>query len=117
MEEWIVPVIVIERKQDVEDHKEYHLRVKTPFVRPDSFTKMVAVTLEIIPCPKDGCVLSVRIHGKAVNCTVKNGSCTFRYKPVNGETQVQAEITFNDFAYQVQFSVIYGIAKNSNFQI
>lgn len=117
LEEWIVPVIVIERKQDVEDHKEYHLRVKTPFVRPDSFTKMVAVTLEIIPCPKDGCVLSVRIHGKAVNCTVKNGSCTFRYKPVNGETQVQAEITFNDSAYQVQFSVIYGIAKNSNFQI
>lgn len=117
LEEWLVPVIVIEKKRNAEKDEQYHVRVKTPSVRPDSYTKMAAVALEITPCPKDGCKVSVQIHGKTVNCTFDSGTYTFRYKPESGENLVQAVVMVNGSAYHAEFSVIRGIAENSKFQI
>ena len=115
LEEWLVPVIVVEKS--VERKEPYHVRVVNPSVRLDSFTRMVTVTLEIKPYPPEDRKVSVQIRGKRIHCTAGSGFHTFRYKPADGETVVQAAVSIDDFRCQTQFSVIHGIMDNEKFQI
>ena len=91
LEEWLVPVISIEKKS-VKANKTVINKVllKDEEHKIDSFTKMVTIVFSLQVPVID--TVSVLLRGKKIGCQKCEDEYTFKYKPLDGETDITASV-------------------------
>ena len=118
LEEWIVPVVIIEKA----DARKAKIVVKivgpTEPLRLDSMTNMVSVRFTLNTY--NGNDVSVRVHGKKIVCKHIGDEQTyeFKYKPDKTETSITTKVYVgNDSVGEFTFAVKKSIAQNKKFDL
>jgi len=117
MEEWLVPVISIEKVNRKAKKKTINkVILKDEEFKIDFFTKMVTIEFRLeIPVMETVFVL---LHGKRIVCETCDGDYTFKYKPLDGETEATATIfAGSDEICKTKFSIRRPLATNKKFDI
>lgn len=116
MEEWIVPVIVIEK--GVERKAKLSISIIPPVgeLRPDSMTK--AVTVKFALESYDNNDVSVRIHGKKIVCKKTDTHYEFKYLPIKEESEIEAIVYAGSTNIgKFKFFIKQGISQNKMFDL
>ncbi|HPH12019.1 MAG TPA: BREX-4 system phosphatase PglZ, partial [Thermotogota bacterium] len=118
MEEWLVPVITIERVIAKPKGKVIvnEIVLETKEARIDSFTKMVTVEFRLaIPCTD---VVSARIKNKQSECIKSDDRYVLKYRPAEGESTVTATIFADKGTIgKITFTIKRPLAMNKKFEI
>lgn len=117
LEEWLVPVISIEKKS-VKANKTVINKVllKDEEHKIDSFTKMVTIVFSLQVPVID--TVSVLLRGKKIGCQKCEDEYTFKYKPLDGETDITASVFCGNAQIgKIKFTVKRPLAANKKFDI
>lgn len=116
IEEWIVPVVIID-KTDVRKPKlSVVIVAPTLALRADSMTGMVTVDFSLKGYSDND--VSVRVHGKKIECKRSGSAYSFKYLPNKAETSVKVSVYIsNNSIGEFKFDIKQGIAKNDKFDL
>ena len=118
MEEWLVPVITIEKVSRKAKIKKATNKVilKDKELKIDSFTKMVTIEFSLEASVTE--TVSVLLHGKRIGCEKLDGGYIFKYKPLDEETEATAIVFVgsNEIS-KAKFSIRRPLTTNKRFDI
>ncbi|NLB78359.1 MAG: BREX-4 system phosphatase PglZ, partial [Clostridiaceae bacterium] len=117
MEEWLVPVISIEKVSGKSKEKTTNkVILHDEELKIDSFTKMVTIEFRLEATVTE--TVSVLVRGKRIVCEKCDGGYTFKYKPLDGETEATATVFAGcDEISKAKFSIRRPLTTNKKFDI
>ena len=117
MEEWLVPVISIEKASGKAKEKTTNkVILQDEELKIDSFTKMVTIEFRLEAPVTE--TVSVLVRGKRIVCEKCDGGYTFKYRPHEGETEATATVFVgsNEIS-KAKFSIRRPLTTNKKFDI
>jgi len=117
IEEWLVPIITIEKLSDNSD-KEFANKIilESNELKLDNLTKTVIIEFKFESAITESVYVSVR--GKRKKCEKHEERYTFKYEPLDGETEFIAIIYVgNNKICEKNFSIKRPLSRNKKFEI
>lgn len=118
-EEWLVPVIIIDKKTANEEISleqiDFTVNLETPIVKKNLKSGKVNVVFSLNP--HIGNDVYVVINGEKIECDLKNKKYSFEYKPKLKEHIVHVNLYVNTNVKTFDFRIAKPIAQNSGFDI
>lgn len=115
MEEWIIPVVCIEKLGVKKKQEKVIINLLTPIVTPEIGTGKVTVNISIKG--RGCCNLHMMVNGQPISYINNNGVYSFEYTPLKNETEFKVKIIDDMMLGEVVVQVKQKIAKNKNFDI
>ena len=114
LEEWLVPVVVVEKylKKEGETIDVKPLSTK---LKPELGTKQVHVSFKVSGLIRDK--LSARIKGVTYKCVYADGCYSFTFIPSKADIKLNVKIIDDGILGQFDIEIEQGIKKNKNFDI
>lgn len=115
IEEWIVPIVCVEKKTTNKRTEKCVITTSTPIVQPEIGTGNVRIAFTVSgrKCKK----VNVIIKGIRYSCIEENGEYRFNYMPTKNEIEIKVlvfdGVTIGDFIVQVKQK----ISQNKKFDI
>lgn len=114
LEEWIVPIITVERYSGNKKTSIIVRPQKTKY-KPELGTKQIKVLFTISGERRDS--VCARINGITAKCSYENGVYSFIYIPSKTDGVVIVKVVDNGILGQFEIEIEQGIKKNVNFDI
>ena len=114
LEEWIVPIIVVERYSGSKLEKVTISPVKTK-IKPQLGTKQVAVKFTMSGKQREN--VSARVKGNTYKCECNDGVYSFTFLPSKSDSKLVIKIVDDGIVGQFEIEIEQGIKKNTNFDI
>jgi hypothetical protein len=115
LEEWIVPVAVVESTQGAMGAEKVTIELLTEEVKPQVGTGLVTVRFKM--SGKDHPKASVKIKGKTIPCVLKDKEYSFDYRVYGKEDTITAQVIDGTILGKLTVSIVQGIKKSRNFDI
>ena len=115
MEEWIVPIICIEKIASERSFEKISVQLLTPIVSPELGTDKVTVEFLIkgTSCQK----VYVLVNGQRIVCKNNNNTYAFDYVPRKGESEIKVKVFGAGMLGEVIVQVKQKISQNKKFDI
>lgn len=114
LEEWIVPIITVERNIG-EKPETVEVKPKTTKFKPALGTKQVKVVFSISGKKRQN--VSARIKGNSYKCEWADGLYSFTFVPSKADGKLTVKIADGGILGQFDIEIEQGIKKNTNFDI
>lgn len=114
LEEWIVPIITVERYTKDNDEKVEVKPIATKY-KPELGTKQVKVRFTLSGRKRSN--VFARVKGKTYNCTMNDNVYSFIFIPSKTDNRIDVKILDNGILGQFEIEIEQGIKKNKNFDI
>ena len=114
LEEWIVPIITVERNIG-EKPETVEVKPKTTKFKPALGTKQVKVVFSISGKKRQN--VSARIKGNSYKCEWADGLYSFTFVPSKADGKLTVRIADGGILGQFDIEIEQGIKKNTNFDI
>lgn len=115
LEEWLVPVITIEKNMDGKQIKSIIIKPIITKYRPNLDTKQITVRFTISGAKREH-VFAI-INGNRISCTFKAGEYNFVYTPRKNDTNLIVKVIDGNILGQFDIEIEQGIKQNSKFDI
>lgn len=114
LEEWIVPVVTIEKYAHSKPERVVITPVNTKY-KPEIGTKQVKVTFTISGAKRDS--VSVRVKGNTFKCVFENNNYNFNFIPSKEDAELTVKVIDGGILGQFDIYIEQGIKKNAKFDI
>lgn len=114
LEEWIVPIITIERLSGKESEK-VNIKPKSTQYKPKLGTKQVKVEFSISGKKRDS--VSAKIKGNLYKCEWSNGTYSFTFVPSKEDSVLTVKIVDDGILGEFNIEIEQGIKMNKGFDI
>lgn len=115
LEEWLVPVAVIESAQSTVKTEKVTIDLLTEEVKPQVGTGLITVRFKVSGKPRPNA--SVQIKGKKIPCVLKEKEYTFEYQVDGKEDSITAQVIDSVILGKLTVKIVQGIKKNKDFDI
>lgn len=115
LEEWVVPIISIEKIDKSYTSKAIAFDIRTPVVTPEIGSGKVTIRFAI--SEQGERKLSVSIIGKKIACRYDSGSYIFDYVPNKNETEIQVSVMDRRIIGKFSVEIKQKISHNKKFDI
>lgn len=115
LEEWIVPVAVLEKTADLSAAEKVELELVTKEVKPQIGTGMITVRFKISGRVRSN--VSVQIKGQKYPCKMDGKEYYFDYVAAGKEDSVIAQVIDGIILGKLEIKIVQGIMKNKKFDI
>lgn len=114
LEEWIVPVITIEKTVGSNPKKVVITHNNVPY-RPDAKTQCITVSFAISGNQRQNVLASIK--GQKIECKYDGSSYVFDYKPCDNDQKLIVKVLDGVIIGQFEIEIIKGITQNKKFDI
>lgn len=115
LEEWLVPVAVLESAQSAVRAETVTIKLLTEEVKPQVGSGLIKVRFKM--SGKARLNASVLIKGKKIPCTLKDKEYSFDYKVDGKEDTIIGQVIDGVILGKLTVKIVQGIKKNKNFDI
>jgi hypothetical protein len=115
LEEWMVPVAVIESTYDALKKEKVEIELLTGEIKPQVGTGLITVRFRMSGQTHPNA--SVRIKGKKIPCTLRDREYSFDYRVDGREDTIIVQVIDGTILGELTVKIARGIKENKNFDI